>query len=542
MAVVSISRIQVRRGQKTTGTGLPQLASGELGWAIDTQELFIGNGAVSEGAPQVGNTKLLTEHDNLFQLADTYSYDADTGVVQTGTNPLNPLQRTLQDRLDDRVSVKAFGCKGDGSDCTEELQQAIDQLFVNTATKGNPSSRVVLHMESGEYLISDTIYIPPYVTIQGAGSEKTIIKQTEQVPVFQTVNETSTPGTPASDSNSTFLNQARHISISGITLDISDAPGTHAVIVLQSCRDSHFEDIKILGSYLLSESNIDNFNIAFKLNSLSSAVTCQNNLFHNIVVQNTSYGFESKFDITKNTISNSRFETVGYGVVFGKDISIGVVGQLVGPTHNVIRDCVFQSVSRHAFWINAGQYNTSRNNKYFSVGNDDGTSANATYSVVVFNDEYNHSDNDYFERANDLSVDQSFTTVPFVPLIEGKSFFDYDFALKAQLSELPQPATVFRLPGLSTGSYTLDYWYDSSAYSIVRSGSINIVLNIETGEVVVSDDYEYSGPSGFSRSLSFTALLSDEDSDSAVDTLLIQAKNTLASDIADVHFKITAKA
>ena len=53
MAVVSISRIQVRRGRKNQGSGLPQLASGELGWAVDAQELWIGNGAVSEGSPYV---------------------------------------------------------------------------------------------------------------------------------------------------------------------------------------------------------------------------------------------------------------------------------------------------------------------------------------------------------------------------------------------------------------------------------------------------------------------------------------------------------
>ena len=35
MAVVQISSIQVRRGQKNIGSGLPQLASGELGWAVD---------------------------------------------------------------------------------------------------------------------------------------------------------------------------------------------------------------------------------------------------------------------------------------------------------------------------------------------------------------------------------------------------------------------------------------------------------------------------------------------------------------------------
>ena len=62
MAVVQISKIQVRRGQKNQGTGIPQLASGEFGWAVDAQELYIGNGAVSEGAPAVGNTQILTDH------------------------------------------------------------------------------------------------------------------------------------------------------------------------------------------------------------------------------------------------------------------------------------------------------------------------------------------------------------------------------------------------------------------------------------------------------------------------------------------------
>ena len=60
MAVVQISRIQHRRGVKSL---LPQLAAGELGWAVDTQELYIGNGTVAEGAPETGNTKIITEDE-----------------------------------------------------------------------------------------------------------------------------------------------------------------------------------------------------------------------------------------------------------------------------------------------------------------------------------------------------------------------------------------------------------------------------------------------------------------------------------------------
>ena len=108
MAIIQISRIQVRRGQKNQGSGLPQLASGELGWAIDTRELYIGNGSVSEGSPAVGNTKLLTEHDDIFSLSNTYTYKQGSNI-QTGTSTVSPITRNLQARLDDTVTVENFG-------------------------------------------------------------------------------------------------------------------------------------------------------------------------------------------------------------------------------------------------------------------------------------------------------------------------------------------------------------------------------------------------------------------------------------------------
>ena len=66
MAVVQISRIQHRRG---LATDLPQLAAGELGWVIDEQRLFIGNGTVSDGAPAVGNTEIVTAGSSAFTTA-----------------------------------------------------------------------------------------------------------------------------------------------------------------------------------------------------------------------------------------------------------------------------------------------------------------------------------------------------------------------------------------------------------------------------------------------------------------------------------------
>ena len=117
MAVVQISRIQHRRGRARTSP-VPQLASGELGWAIDDQQLFIGNGAVSEGAPTVGNTRILTEKDDLLELAGQYAYKRDISFL-TGVDASTPVERTLQQKLDDHVSLFDFlrfssihnGCK-----------------------------------------------------------------------------------------------------------------------------------------------------------------------------------------------------------------------------------------------------------------------------------------------------------------------------------------------------------------------------------------------------------------------------------------------
>ena len=62
MAIVQISQIKQRRGLQED---LPQLASAELGWSIDTRQLYIGNGSLAEGAPEVGNTEILTEFSNI---------------------------------------------------------------------------------------------------------------------------------------------------------------------------------------------------------------------------------------------------------------------------------------------------------------------------------------------------------------------------------------------------------------------------------------------------------------------------------------------
>ena len=59
MAVITVSKIQVRSGLQED---LPALDTGEFGWCVDTQRLFIGKGTLAEGAPTTGVTEVLTEY------------------------------------------------------------------------------------------------------------------------------------------------------------------------------------------------------------------------------------------------------------------------------------------------------------------------------------------------------------------------------------------------------------------------------------------------------------------------------------------------
>ena len=207
MAVVQISRIQVRRGKENSGSGLPQLASGEMAWSIDAQNLWIGNGSVAEGAPKVGNTKILTQNDlgsngNILDLI-TYQYKKNDYSIVTGTQGANyPYIRDIQQKLDEFSNVTDFGALGDGiTDDTAAIQLAINQLFLNDINLSDISSRVTLYFPPGKYIITSTLSVPSYATLVGAGKEKTIVQFNDTntaagtVPaVVQFVNDTSTPG------------------------------------------------------------------------------------------------------------------------------------------------------------------------------------------------------------------------------------------------------------------------------------------------------------------------------------------------------------
>ena len=172
MAVTIFGLIQHRRGIKAD---LPdKLEEGELGFCVDTRELFIGN------TPALGgNTQIFTNAVDVVSLA-RYSFMSDTQVPsQTGTSMNQPIVRSLQAQLDDAwVNVKAYGAKGDGiTDDTAAINRAIEDLYTKqlTTSENVSQARKTIWFPSGEYLITQPILVYPKVSLRGEACQNTMI-------------------------------------------------------------------------------------------------------------------------------------------------------------------------------------------------------------------------------------------------------------------------------------------------------------------------------------------------------------------------------
>jgi len=494
VAVVQISRIQIRRGQKNQNEGLPQLASGELAWAIDTQELFIGNGSLSEGAPAVGNSKILTQSDDLFELAATYIYKQ--GIVQTGGSITNPISRSLQARLDDTVSIRAFGATGDNiQDATPIIQRAIDNLYL-TQSSLQEKSRVVINFEPGVYTVHNTIFIPPYTTIIGAGPEKTIIQMADDAPLNAPVFKTRNDATGI-DADTQFINSARQIRIQGLTIkNNSDYAGLHA----ESCRDSIFEDLHIIGPYALGDA-IQPANalgistgVGIILDSLSEAVRSSNNIFEKCKISGWSYGVSGNQSISNNIFNNCEFDTLGEGVNFGSwFLSDGK------PNNNTIKNSRFTNIYRMAISIAKGTFNQSIKNYFRDVGNEGGSEFTAMHPIIKFQEVSNQITNDYFYRTDALSQ-TNFNVVdrPYIPEVLGPCHYIDTFTREAIIPDTQIAHNLLKLPAGYDQSYVIHYYLANGNDSFHRIGQLNILCET-TGSLQASivDEYEHLGVGAF---------------------------------------------
>jgi len=331
MAVVQISKIQVRRGQKNSNSGVPQLSSAEFAWAVDSQELFIGNGSVLEGAPYVGNTKILTEHDNILDLARGYQYASDDTSITLS------VPRSLQNKLDEYVSVLDFGAVGDGStDCVLAFQTAFTQLFRNV----NTNYRKVLVIPNGEYLFTSDLTIPPNAVIQGETQNGVVLNIGNNNIRFITSTGLELADFAAG-------NRPQNIKIANLTVQ-----RVAGQVTLSGVANSTFENITFLGEYILGTT-------VTSLAAEPAALFCENNnvgtrvndiTFKNCLFQGNSVAIKCLQTAVYDT--SIKFNECKF---FVSDTAVYIIGVETQGNKWTISQCDFEEVANQAFRSTFGQ-------------------------------------------------------------------------------------------------------------------------------------------------------------------------------------------
>jgi hypothetical protein len=539
MAVIQISRIQIRRGQ-TAEQGMPTLASGEMGWSVDEQRLFIGNGSVAEGAPAVGNTEVLTE-ERMFDLLSTGKFTATTYIyqghgiapVQTGVAANTPIVRTLQKKLDDNVTAFDFGLV-DSTDSTAKLQQAIDELYLRAFDKNLPKSRIPLRIPAGVYYTTATVYVPPYASLIGDGIDKTVIRSINpgNTTIFATIagDSTDTDRNTGSDINSPY--QPRNISISGMTLEHTGTIGTiqtTPIVHLDYAENVSLSDIKFKGTYAKGTT-------ATTQNSAINIVNNSNNLtIKSCQFEDLSYPIISNWNVSDISIKENTFKNLFKGITLSATLLTAVPGRNFGPRRVDIYDNLFQGIEREAIWVgaNTGTNNqiNSENNHFIDVGNNLLGEPNPATPIISFLSHGNSSTNDNFERLWYMQTTNLNTRQ--YEIIEGTAQVRLKFMDKVVINESTLTQTLARIPYANTvTSVTIDYTLEKPG--IARKGTLNVVAS--SAGISHKDSYAVAGNSDGDTIL--TAAFLDHGPVDFNDTLAVQYTNPVSVGTGTMIFTV----
>lgn len=493
MAIISISRIQVRRGLKQD---LPQLASGELGWAIDTRQLYVGNGSTAEGAPILGNTEILTQFSNVFDIDNTYTFKGNSAgfIVQTGPTTLNPIARSLQDKFDDVANVRDFGAIGDGlADDTAAINRAITQLYNSTQVAGNFRSRRTLYFPAGTYNISgDVLRLVPYLRIQGDGRNNTVIQQTDS---GQTccVTIADSLGLTGASMGTTGGILPTGIEVNDIRFSVTNDQN---VFLLDSLRGSVFRRVAFAGAQTNPVSiGTGNASVVLK----SSAQFTQGIVFDNCEFSGSFLGITCDDDVRSVSIDGSYFDKLYQGVKLGEFSPVSKYPKAFKVSHST-----FNSVAANGIrtFPNATGI-VSTENYYNDVGNGFLGTGSPIYPVIMYRSDDNFSFGDTFERPDsdaaaqprvDFTNQQCIAALPHVGFKIGSKIEGAGRSVSMNDNQVT-PIAIVTIPSQTFTSGVL------LEYSIVRGPSIRtgFLKIVQFGtQVTYTDDFvELDGsPSG----------------------------------------------
>ena len=393
MAIVQISRITQRKGLQEN---LPQLAGAELGWSIDERRLFIGNGTLSEGAPVVGNTEILTEFSDIFEFQSTYTYKglAAGYEVQTGATSGTPITQSLQSWLDQYASVKDFGAVGDGiTDDTAAINRALFQLFCREV---NPQIRRSLYFPAGVYLVKETIIIPPYATLYGEGQDNSVIVldagDDSALRAYVARTGDSLQQTGVNIGNNGAITP-RFVTVINMGFETRDSDVD--VFLVEDVIDCTFRNVNFMGPLTASGLTTASDDIAGVRFASTPSLICDNVKFDSCFFTRLTYGIATDQQVQGITVSNSKFDTLYQGV------SLGTIAPVNGgPTGFRILHNIFDNIYAQGIIMGNISLNATGHNVFYDVGNHFNGVLNPATTIIDIDGNNNVSISDMFERAD----------------------------------------------------------------------------------------------------------------------------------------------
>ena len=540
MPIVQISRIQHRRGKRTD---LPQLAAGELGWVIDEQRLFIGNGTIADGAPAVGNTEILTSGAGVGGAALNYVYKGYLGnasPITTGDGV--DFARTLQTRLDDFASVKQFDVKGDGStNDTASIQRALDELYSNT-DQDDARSRRALYFPAGTYVITSSLTIPPYAHLIGEGPDKTIISNSSASPVAVTEDDDGQGFGSIGNSGATVPTQ---IQISNITFKNTNISG-YGGVSIDNATKLYFHNCKFEGTYTSGGADVSTSK-GITVRS-TSALPCANIYFNHCQFTKFARLVDLSYNVTNVRFNDCDFNTAYYGAMLGETMDGSTNGLTIGPRDIQFTGNSWSTIGQQAIYVKQSSSTTgtgtrnviSSGNWYAStVGNNfEGIGSIREVPVLQFDNDECTSTMDFFERSDLRRADGS-SELNAAPELQGIGI--QDKAIKSiTLTDATSGATINEYPALAGKGFIIKYKIvrgtSERTGEFVISGSTNSPLVSGTYKPAYDDEYrESNGDVG----VELTADIVDKDSTSGTETLRLLYTTTSTGSDATLDYQTT---
>ena len=521
MAIIQISRITARKGLQED---LPQpLAGAELGWAVDDRRLFIGNGALEEGAPVVGNTEILTEFSDILSFAGQYTYKGEAAgyTAQTGATPSSPISQSIQSRLDSYAVITDFGAVGDGvTDDTAAINRALFQLF---CVQNNTAIRRSLFFPAGNYIVTDTIKIPPYAKLYGEGASSSIINFTVQNWAANTAYAEATlvyyvptstyyrsiapvPATGIVISNALYwaaeslpsyvVQTADSLQQTGVNIATNGATPPKNIevsslgiitdqmndtLLIENAQQCSFSSVDFVGPLTTADltTSVDG-TIAINWASTPS-LPCKQVNFDNCKFSGFTYSMNTEQQIQGCVVSNSQLDTLYQGAILG-----GASPSNGGPTGVKFIGNVFDNIYEEGILIDGVSLNASGYNIFYDVGNHFNGTASPASAVITIDAINNISVGDMFQRTTAFSgtyprikiFNAATQTVPASIGIDSAAqiqmgSFVRETGTQATLSAGATASTLFTVSSTQIKAFSMEYTITRE--TSVRTGTMTIV-------------------------------------------------------------------